>query len=104
MKTLKLIALAAFALLFACCKATQPSQAVLPTPSLMQTYTVLDGADSVLFNFASNNGGNGKQAMMQTASWLRTQSSIEEATVIDSTFMNIQLKSGVITSLFLDQI
>ncbi|MFI4955126.1 MAG: FISUMP domain-containing protein, partial [Gammaproteobacteria bacterium] len=104
MKAHKLIILTVFSLLFACCKATQPTAPSGTTPSLLQIAQILDTTQRKFFLFADLTNGDPAKSIILTANWLNTQSSVASADVLDSTYINIVLKSGVSTTFYYDQI
>ena len=102
MKILKLIAIAAFALLFSECKS--PTQAIKgPTPSLFEVAQILDSTQSKFLAFSALNNGNAKQAIMQTLSWVQSQSNVQSARALDSIYIMVTLKSGLQTTFSFDQ-
>ena len=102
MKTLKLIALAAFALLFSQCKS--PTQAAKgPTPSLFEVAQILDSTQSKFLAFSALNNGNVHQAIMQTLTWVQSQSNVQSARALDSIYIMITLKSGLQTTFSFDE-
>ena len=99
MKTLKLIALAAFALLCACCKATQPTGPNSGSgPSLVEGVQILDSTQAKFYDIAQANLSNTPgQDMLLLASWLQLQPTVKSVGAYDSTDLDIELKSGLHT-------
>ena len=87
MKTLKLIALAAFALLFSQCKS--PTQAVQTqsSASLTEVARTLDTTQSQLLLYADSTNGNPRAALELAAQWLKSQSNIQSVFVLDSNYL-----------------
>jgi len=96
MKTLKLIALAAFALFFSQCKMSQPTAPTGPGPSVGEVIRTLDTTQSKFYTLAQANlGKSPQQVMMLTAAWLQTQPNVQHVDIIDSIILDIELKSGL---------
>ena len=100
MKTLKLIALAAFALLFSQCKTTAPTAPSGQVPSLLEVRQILDTTKSLFFMFAAQTNGNPFQAIELTADRLAVHPLVKSAEAIDSMQIEIVLKSGIRTIYF----
>ena len=104
MKTLKLIALTAFALLFSQCKTTSPTAPTGPAPSLLEVKQILDSAQSKFLAYSVQNNGNPHLSIMQTTSWVQSQPSVKSATALDSIYITIVLKSGLRTTFSFDEV
>ena len=104
MKTLKLIALAASAFLFSQCKTTAPTAPTGPAPSLLQVAQILDTTQKKFLQFADSTNGNPWKAIMLTAAWVKTQPNVQAVEALDSTYINILLKSGLQTTFSFDQL
>ncbi len=104
MKQFKVIALSVIAILFASCKASQPTGPPTgSTPSLLEATQILNSTDSIFLAYSALNNGNPHLSMMQTASWLQTQSNVQSATTLDSVYVTITLKSGLRTTYMFDE-
>ncbi len=104
MKTLKLLALAAFALLFSQCKSTAPTAPSGPAPSLFEVAQILDSTESKFLAYTELNNGNANQSIMQTLSWVQSQPNVQSAAALDSTYITIILKSGLRTTFYFDEV
>ncbi len=99
MNTFKFIALATIAILFASCKATQPTGPPSgATPMLVEATQILDTTESQFLLFADSTNGNPWQAIMLTANWVQTMPNVQSAQAIDSTYVEIVLNSGLTTA------
>jgi uncharacterized protein (TIGR02145 family) len=104
MKTLKLITLLAFVLMFAQCKSpTQVMQTSNP-PSLLEVHTLLDSAQSRFLAYADQSGGDPKKAIELTTDWLSIQPNVQDAYSTDSLYITIILKSGLQTSFYFNPV
>jgi uncharacterized protein (TIGR02145 family) len=103
MKTLKLIALAAFALLFSECKTSSPTAPSGPAPSLLEVAQILDSTQAKFLAFSEQNNGNPHLSIMQTASWVQSQPNVASAMALDSVYITIILKSGLRTTFAFDE-
>ena len=104
MKTPKLIALTAFALIFSQCKTTAPTAASGTVPSLVEVAQVLDTTQSIFFESALETNGDPYKAIELTASRLASYPLVKTAESIDSSHIDIELKSGLRTTFFYRQI
>ena len=102
MKTLKLIALAAFALLFSQCKTTAPTAPLIPTVSIREVNTILDSTESKFLQYAEQTNGDPRQAIEHTANWLQTQPNVKMAYSTDSNDVTIVLNSGLNCGFYFD--
>ena len=99
MKTLKLIALAAFALLFSQCKTTAPTAPSGPAPSLLEVQKILVATNAKFLQYADSTNSNPWKAIMLTTNWVKSQPNVASVESLDSTYISITLKSGL-TSMF----
>jgi len=91
----KLFALALLAFLFPCCKASQPNGPTFgSTPSLVEVTMLLDTIQGKFFDFADQTDGDPRQALELTANWTATQLNVASAQALDSTYIEIVMKSG----------
>ena len=104
MKTLKLIALAAFVLLFSQCKMTSPTAPSGPAPSLLEVRQILDTTAERFLLYADSTNGDPHSALMRTENWVRLQPNVQSATTIDSTYLTITLQSGLEAVFFFSEI
>jgi uncharacterized protein (TIGR02145 family) len=98
MKTLKLIALSIVAIIFASCKASQPTGPInsgMGTSMVVDVNAILDTTSKTFISYAQQTNGNPSQAMMLTAAWLQTQPNVSAAICDDSVYINIFLASGL---------
>src|ERR1039457_7120645 len=93
----KIIGLALLALLFPCCKSSQPTgpSSSGPTPSLLEVQNVLDTTGAMFIQFANATNGDAYQAILSTADWLSDLPNVQSAFSIDSVNIDIVLKSGL---------
>jgi uncharacterized protein (TIGR02145 family) len=105
MNTLKLIALSIIAILFASCKASQPTGPPSgSTPSLLKVAQTLDSTQSKFFAYSKLNSGNPGLSMIQTAAWLQSQPNVQTVAVPDSLTIAIVLKSGLSCRFVFDEV
>ncbi len=105
MKTLKLIALATIAFVFAACKASQPTGPPLgPTPSLLEVAQILDTTGMMFLQFAQQTNGDANQAILATEDWVSGLPNVQSATSLDSVNIDIVLNSGLKTTFCFDQV
>lgn len=104
MNTLKLMALATFAVLLSCCKATQPTAPSGPAPSLIEVVNILDSARTIFIDAAETSGGNPHRAIQLCAGRLSKLNGVRLVYPVDSTYIHIILNSGLKTGLWLDEI
>ena len=97
MKTLKLLSLTTIAIIFASCKASQPTGPPSGggTPSLLEVQTILDTTGTMFLQIANETGENPYQAILSTAYWLSGQPDVQSATSLDSENIDITLRSGL---------
>ena len=104
MKILKLIALAASALLFLQCKTTAPTGPSGPAPSLLEVQQILDTTASQFLQYADSTNGDPGLALMLTANWVQSQPNVQSVATIDSTYLDIVLSSGLQADFFFNEI
>lgn len=105
MNTLKLIALATIAIIFASCKSTQPTGPPSGgTASLLEVTSILDSAQSHFIQYVNWNGGDPGKAIQLTADWLEIQPNVSSAFTLDNIYITIQLKSGLETYFNFEQV
>ena len=106
MNTLKLIALSIIAILFASCKASQPTGPPSggSTPMLLPVVQILDTTQTMFLRYADSTNGNPWQAMELTVIWLSGQPNVQLAYSLDSTYITIILNSGLETYFSFDQV
>src|SRR5258708_4909417 len=104
MKTLKLISLAAFALLFSQCKTTAPTAPSGPAPSRLEVQKILDTTSNKFLEYADSTNGDPGRALMLTANWVQLQPNVQTVSTIDSTYLDIVLKSGLETDFYFNLI
>ena len=104
MKTLKLIVLAAFALLFSQCKTTAPTAANPSTASVLEVHQLLDSTQAEFLHYANQTGGDVRESMIRTVSWLNSQPNVLSAATFDSLYIDITLKSGLTTNFYFEEV
>lgn len=104
MKPLRLIAFAAFALLFSRCKTSSPTAPSGPAPSVLEVQRILDTTADVFLRYADSTNGNPWKAILLTESWVRSQSNVQSVATRDSTYIDIFLKSGLSAGFFFNEI
>ena len=78
------------------CTASQPTgPGAESTSSVLEVANVLDSAQSRFLQFVIQNGGDAKAAMQRTTDWLLLQPNIADAFTLDSSSIEIVLKSGL---------
>ncbi|MEP7233699.1 MAG: FISUMP domain-containing protein [Ignavibacteriota bacterium] len=102
MRTLKLIALVALAFTFSHCKS--PNAVQSSQPSLLEVTKILQVADSKFAEYTKQPGTGYKDAIMLTSTWLGTQPTVANADPLDSTYIYITLKSGLVTTFSVDTV
>ncbi len=103
MKTLKLIALVALAFTFSRCKT--PTQVTNSSePSMLEVQQILLATNAKFLQYADTTNGNPWQAIMLTTNWVKSQLNVQSAEALDSTYINIVLKSGLMTTFSFDQV
>ena len=99
MKTLKLIALAAFALLFSQCKIAAPTAPSTSGTSVVEVLRTLDTVRGKFYALAMVNlRSSPGQVLQRTADWAKTQPNVKNVFFFDSTYLNIELNSGLRTT------
>lgn len=105
MNILKLLALSIIAVLFASCKASQPTGPPSgPTPSLLEVAQILDTTGTMFLQFANETNGDANQAILATEDWLSGLPNVQSATSLDSVNIDIVLNSGLKATFCIDQI
>ena len=104
MKTLKLIPLVACALLFSACKTTAPTGYSRSEPSLLEVQQILDAASNRFLQYADSTSGDPRKALKLTANWVQSLPNVQSVSIIDSTYLNIVLKSGLQTDFFYNSV
>jgi uncharacterized protein (TIGR02145 family) len=105
MKILKISALSIIAIIFASCKASQPTGPPSDgsTPSLLDVTNILAGTDSMFYAYSDSTNGNIWGSMVLTSVWAQHQPNVESAYLLDSTNLEIILKSGLHAIYSLDE-
>lgn len=70
--------------------------------SLLEVTKVLNSAEGKFIEFGKPTGTTPQKALELTAGWLKTQSNISQAAIVDNAFIDIKLKSGLSAVFFLD--
>jgi uncharacterized protein (TIGR02145 family) len=104
MKTLKLIALAAFALLFSQCKTTAPTGPSAGSASVVEVGQTLDTTEVMFLRFIDSTKGNAGAALQRTAGWLQNQTTIQSVSVLSNTYLYFTLKSGLTGLYYLNEV
>ena len=96
MKTLKLIALATFALLFSQCKTTAPTEPVATKTSVLEVIQILDTLQHHFYDLAKSSTGNTSgQVVLMTVDWLKTQPNVKQVNWYDSLHIVVTMNSGL---------
>ncbi len=82
--------------LFTLCK--QDSSTGSQPPSLLDVQTVINQTHDKFYESAAKTNGDPRKALMLTKDWVITQPTVAGADVLDSTYLRILLKSGIITT------
>ena len=104
MKTLKLIALTAISILFASCKATQPTGPTTSTVMVTPVAQTLDTIEAQLYLNANSTNGDDYAALQLTANWLQKQPNIQSVSMADSSHLFFTLPSGLTGMYYLDEV
>ena len=96
MKKLYFTCLICFAFIFLFCK-KDSSNSAGNQPSVLEVNNILDEADAKFLEFAAQTKGDPGAAIYLTKDWVLTQETIKDAFVDDSTYLRIQMKSGLKT-------
>ena len=104
MKTLKLIALAAFALVFSQCKTTTPTGPAAPTASVGEVGQTLLNIEAQLLLYGDSTNGNVRASFQRTGNWLKSQPDIRSSAVLDSSYIYFTLQSGLTGMYYLDEV
>ncbi len=96
MKTLKLLALAAFVLLFSQCKTTAPSTPVASNAAVLEVIQILDTLQHHFYDLAKSSvGSTPGQVVLKTADWLKTQPNVKQVNWYDSLHIVVTMNSGL---------
>ncbi len=95
-KKLYFACLVCFAFIFLFCK-KDSSDTSGNQPSVLEINNILDEASTKFFESAALTNGDPRAAIYLTKDWILTQETVEDAFVDDSTYLRIQLKSGLRT-------
>jgi len=71
---------------------------------VIEVAQILDTTQSKFLQFADSTNGDPWKALLLTAKWVSTQPTVQAASVFDSAYLNITLRSGLITTFFVDAI
>ncbi len=104
MNTFKFIALATIAILFASCKATQPTGPSASTASVGQVGQTIDTLENQLLLYADSTNGDDHAALQRTGNWLQSQPNIQSVSVLDSSYLYFTLQSGLTGLYYLDDL
>ena len=104
MKTLKLIPLAACALLYSACKTTAPTAYSKSEPSLLEVQQILVTTSSRFLHYADSTTGDPRKALKLTVNWVQSLPNVQSVSIIDSTYLSIVLKSGLQTDFFYNSV
>jgi uncharacterized protein (TIGR02145 family) len=104
MKQIKLLALLAMSITLVQCKTAAPTASNAGTPSVLEVTDILDSAQLTFLAYANQTGGDVRQSMIQTVSWLNAQPNVQSVASSDSLYIDITLKSGLTTSFYFEEI
>lgn len=105
MKTLKLIALAALAFTFSQCKSPTAIESTTTGKSVLEVTRILDTVRRKFIDIAQSNLSlTPGQVIVQTAEWAMTQPNVKDAYWFDSTYIQIEMKSGLQTTYFINRL
>jgi uncharacterized protein (TIGR02145 family) len=97
MRTLRLLELVGIALIFSQCKS--PTQVMQSSPpSLLEVHAILDSAQAKFIQYADQTNGDPAKAIELTTDWLLLQPNVRNAVSLDSTYISIELNSGLHTT------
>jgi uncharacterized protein (TIGR02145 family) len=83
-------------LFFTLCK--KDSSSGNTPPSLLEVQTVITQTHDKFYESAARTNGDPRKALMLTRDWVITQATVAGAEVLDSTYLRILLKSGILTT------
>ena len=69
-------------------------------PSLLEVQQILDTTAAKFLQYADATNGDPWRALMLTANWVQSQPNVQSVFTIDSTYLDIVLKSGLQTDFF----
>jgi uncharacterized protein (TIGR02145 family) len=95
-KKIYFASLICFAFIFVFCK-KDSSNTSGNQPSLLEVNNILDEASTKFFEFAAQTNGDPRAAIYLTKDWILKQETVKDALVDDSTYLRIQMKSGLRT-------
>ncbi len=95
-KKLYFVCLICFTFTFLFCK-KDSSNGAGNQPSVLEVNDILDEANAKFLEFAAQTNGDPGAAIYLTKDWVLTQETVEDAFVDDSTYLRIQMKSGLRT-------
>jgi uncharacterized protein (TIGR02145 family) len=98
-------ALIATAMLLASCKVTQPTGPPSGgTASIADVHSILNSTETIFTQSVNASGGSPQQAIMKTENWLQSQPSVQTVFDVDSTYLYIKLRSGLLTMFYFEQL
>ncbi len=105
MKTFKLLAIAVIAILFASCKASQPTGPPSGGTALVsQVGQTLDTIENqFMLEFDSTNSDD-HAALQRTGNWLAGRTNIQSVSVLNSTYLYFTLQSGLTGMYYLNEV
>jgi len=73
-------------------------------PSLLEVQQILDTTAVKFLQYAETTNGDPWRALMLTANWVQSQPNVQSVFTIDSTYLDIVLKSGLQTDFFFNSV
>ena len=73
-------------------------------PSLLEVQQILDTTAAKFLQYADATNGDPWRALMLTANWVQSQPNVQSVFTIDSTYLDIVLKSGLQTDFFFNSV
>lgn len=103
MRTFVAVASLAAVLFLSSCKTTQPTEPGTIGTSVLGVTRALDTVYGKFYELAkSNPGKTPQQIVVMTAAWIKTQPNVQEAHWLDSTIIEIKMKSGLRTTFMIN--
>jgi len=80
------------------------SSSDIPEPSLLEVQQILDTTAAMFLQYADSTNGDPWQALMLTANWDQYMPTVQSVYTIDSTYLDIVLKSGLRTDFYFNPV
>ena len=81
-----------------------PTALSVPESSLLEVQQILDTTAEKFLQYADSTSGDPWKAIMLTANWVQSLPNVQSVSTIDSTYLDIVLKSGLQTEFFFNSV